>query len=143
MEQSQSNSENHSNSIFIMKRLTSLLLMGLIFAATAAAQAVIKFDKTAIDFGTFAEAQPQTAIFTFTNTGTEPLVVHQAMTVCGCTVAEYTKNKVMPGKTGQVKVVYNGNGKPKGYFKKVVTIRTNASNAITRLYVEGNMTIKE
>lgn len=126
-----------------MKRLSVFLLTAIVFVVTAAAQAVIKFDKTTVDFGTFPEAQPQTAIFTFTNTGNEPLVVHQAMTVCGCTVAEYTKNKVMPGKTGQVKVVYNGNGKPKGYFKKVVTIRTNASNAITRLYVEGNMTIKE
>lgn len=126
-----------------MKRLSAFIFSAILFVATAAAQAVIKFDKTTFDFGTFAEAQPQTAIFTFTNTGTEPLVVHQAMTVCGCTVAEYTQTKVMPGKTGQVKVVYNGKGKPKGYFKKVVTIRTNASNAITRLYVEGSMTIKE
>ena len=75
--------------------------------------------------------------------GSEMCIRDRAMTVCGCTVAEYTKTKVLPGKTGQVKVIYNGQGKPKGYFKKVVTIRTSASNAITRLYVEGNMTIKE
>lgn len=107
------------------------------------AQAVIKFDKNSYDFGKFSEDKSQTFIFTFTNTGDEPLVIQQVMTTCGCTVADYTKNPIAAGKKGQIKVSYNGKGKPKGFFRKVITIRSNATNALTRIYISGDMQIKE
>ena len=40
----------------------------------AAAQAELHFEKTTFDFGEFMEKDVQTAVFTFTNTGNEPLV---------------------------------------------------------------------
>jgi hypothetical protein len=36
-------------------------------------------------------------------------------------------------------VVYNGKGKSAGEFKKLITIRSNASNELVRLYIMGNM----
>ena len=107
------------------------------------AQAIIKFDKTTHNFGTFPEEKPVSTTFSFTNTGDEPLVIQQAMSTCGCTVADYTKEPIKPGAKGQIKVTYNGKGKPEGHFKKVVTVRTNASNALTRIYIEGKMTVKK
>ncbi|MDY4031406.1 MAG: DUF1573 domain-containing protein [Alloprevotella sp.] len=108
----------------------------------AAAQAELHFEKTTFDFGEFMEKDIQTAVFTFTNTGNEPLIIHQAMTTCGCTVADYTKSKIMPGKTGEVRITYNGKNKPRGHFKKVVTIRSNAATPMTRIYVTGTMKAK-
>jgi hypothetical protein len=126
-----------------MKRLfTTFLLLALGFVGISA-QAVISFEKTSHNFGTFPEEQPQTAVFYFTNTGDKPLIIQQAMSTCGCTVASYTKEPVQPGKKGQVTVTYNGKNKLAGHFKKVVTVRTNASNALVRVYIEGDMTIKE
>lgn len=122
-----------------MKRIIFSYLLFVVGVMCASAQAVIKFDKNSHNFGSFAEETPVSTIFYFTNTGDQPLIVQQAMSTCGCTVANYTKDPVKPGEKGQIKVTYNGKGKPSGHFKKVITVRTNASNSLTRLYIEGTM----
>ena len=106
--------------------------------------AEIKFDKVTHDFGKFYESNPiVSCTFTFTNIGEEPLVINQAIATCGCTVPSYTKEPIQPGKKGEIKVTYNGTGKPIGHFKKTITVRTNGAVEITRLYIEGNMTIEQ
>lgn len=100
----------------------------------------IKFDQTSHNFGKFPESSPRVScIFTYTNTGDQPLVVHQAVASCGCTVPEYTKAPVQPGQKGQIKVTYNGAGKFPGRFKKTITVRTNGVVEMVRLYIEGEM----
>ena len=85
---------------------------------SAQGKADIKFDKTSHNFGTFSENDPVVScVFTFTNVGDAPLVIHQAVASCGCTVPEYTQEPVLPGKTGTVKITYNGTGKYPGHFK--------------------------
>lgn len=120
-----------------------LLTLGLSYAS-AQKQAEIKFDKTTHDFGTFSESNPKVSCtFKFTNTGNAPLVIHQAVASCGCTIPSYTKEPVKPGESGEIKITYNGAGKSAGHFKKSITIRSNAKTEITRLYIEGDMTPKE
>ncbi len=129
----------------VMKRVILSLIMVLAAITYASAQtADIKFDKTSHDFGTFSEKNPKVeCTFTFTNIGDAPLVIHQAVASCGCTVPEYTKEPIMPGKTGTIKVTYNGIGKYPGHFKKSITLRTNAKTEMIRLYVEGDMEAKD
>ena len=124
-----------------MNKRILFLLATFIFlgSLTVSAQAILKFEKISHNFGKFAEEKPVTYTFVFTNTGDEPLVIHQAMSSCGCTIANYTKTPVEPGKKGEVNVTYNGKGKYPGHFKKAITIRSNASNKLVRLYVEGDM----
>ena len=111
---------------------------------SAQGKADIKFDKTSHNFGTFSENDPVVScVFTFTNVGDAPLVIHQAVASCGCTVPEYTQEPVLPGKTGTVKITYNGTGKYPGHFKKSITLRTNAKTEMMRLFVEGDMTPKD
>ncbi|MBR3727172.1 MAG: DUF1573 domain-containing protein [Prevotella sp.] len=120
--------------------LTAMLIVACTAAFAQEKQAQIKFNKTTLDLGKFSEAQPvQECIFTFTNAGTAPLVINQAVASCGCTVPAYTKEPVAPGKTGQIKVTYNGKGKFPGHFKKSITVRTNGKPEMTRLYIEGTM----
>ena len=130
--------------IFIMlKRLFGTLCLLFVISIAAFAQAgkaEIKFDKTSHNFGQFSEKQPmQKCTFTFTNTGTAPLVIHQAIASCGCTVPAYTKTPILPGKKGEITVTYNGTGKFPGHFKKTITVRSNATTEMTRLQVEGDM----
>ena len=129
-----------------MKRilfLAVMLIAGIGFAS-AQGQAEIKFDKTTHDFGTFSESNPLvTCTFIFTNIGDAPLVVHQAVASCGCTVTQHTKEPVLPGEKGEIKVTYNGKGRYPGHFKKSVTVRTNSKKEMLRLYIEGEMTPKE
>ncbi len=126
-----------------MKRLilaSILSVFGLLAFAAGGGEAEIKFEKTSHNFGTFPESSPKvTCTFKFTNTGDNLLVIHQAMTSCGCTVPQFPKEPIKPGESGEIKVVYNGAGKFPGHFKKSITIRSNARQEIIRLYVEGDM----
>lgn len=102
--------------------------------------AEIKFDKVLHDFGKFSEDNAiVTCTFTFTNTGQAPLVITQCVASCGCTIPSYSDKPVAPGKTGTVKVTYNGKGRMAGQFKKVITVMTNAKNKMTRLCIQGEM----
>lgn len=124
-----------------MKKIFLLLMMLVSLVAYAQQeQPEIKFDKTVHNFGTFSEKTPvQTAVFAFTNIGKTPLIINQAIASCGCTIPSYTKEPIMPGEKGTVKVTYNGKGKFPGHFKKSITIRTNGKVEMVRLYIEGDM----
>lgn len=123
----------------MLKKAFSVFALAALFCLSASAQAVIKFEKTVIDFGTFDEDQPQTCVFEFVNNGDKPLVIHQAFASCGCTVPEHTQEPIQPGKKGVINVRYNGKGKREGEFQKVITVRSNASNSLERVYIRGNM----
>ncbi len=122
----------------------TLLFLGITIADAQEEQASIKFDATTNNFGSFSEKEPvQKCVFTFTNAGTAPLVINQAIASCGCTVPKYTKQPVAPGETGKIDVTYNGKGRYPGHFKKTITVRTNGDPEMTRLYIEGDMTEAE
>lgn len=122
--------------------LTTLFLVSVILAVIAQGTAEIKFDKTTYSFGYFKETEKVSCKFKFTNTGNGPLVIHQAIATCGCTVPKYPKEPIKPGESGEITVTYNGAGKFPGYFRKSITIRTNAKNEVIRLYIEGDMIAK-
>lgn len=124
---------------------TLLLIIGLAtYATVLGGEAEITFENTSHNFGTFSETSPKvTCTFSFKNTGDGPLVIHQAIASCGCTVPQYPKEPIKPGDSGKIVVTYNGAGKFPGHFKKSITIRTNGKKEMTRLYVEGDMTPKD
>lgn len=124
--------------------LTTLFLVSSILIVLAQGTAEITFDKTTHNFGTFSENSPKvTCKFQFKNTGDGPLVIHQAIASCGCTVPRYPKESLKPGESGEITVTYDGTGKFPGHFRKTITIRTNGKKEITRLYIEGDMMPKE
>lgn len=103
--------------------------------------AQIKFEKEYHDFGTFSrkDTAQVTVIFTYTNTGEQPLIIQAARTSCGCTKAAFSPEPVMPGKQGQISVTYNGNEVSPGYFKKSIDITSNGSEEPVTLYIWGTM----
>ena len=120
--------------------MSVMLMASVCFAMAQQNQASIKFDKMIHNFGTFSEDQPtQKCVFTFTNVGTAPLIINQAVASCGCTIPSYTKAPIEPGEKGEIKVTYNGTGAFPGHFKKTITVRTNGVTELTRLYIEGVM----
>ena len=120
--------------------MSVMLMASVCFAMAQQNQASIKFDKMIHNFGTFSENQPtQKCVFTFTNVGTAPLIINQAVASCGCTIPSYTKAPIKPGEKGEIKVKYNGTGAFPGHFKKTITVRTNGVTELTRLYIEGVM----
>ena len=78
---------------------TLLLVISLVsYAAIQSGEAEITFENTSHNFGTFSESSPKvTCTFKFKNTGDGPLVIHQAIASCGCTVPQYPKEPIKPG----------------------------------------------
>ena len=123
----------------ILTILVALLAFTGVYGDTALSE--IKFDTTVHNFGTFPESKSVvTCKFTFTNVGNAPLIINQAIASCGCTVPSYTEKPIAPGAKGEISVTYNGKGRYPGYFKKIITTRSNAKTHLVRLYIEGNMT---
>ena len=101
---------------------------------------VIKFEKTTVSIGTFSQDDPvQTCVFKFTNVGKGKLVINYIRTSCGCTVAEYPKDYISPGGSGEIKVTYDGTGKLPGKVKKYLQVFTNCKDDMTRIFISGEM----
>lgn len=126
--------------IFILSLLCFFAIASTYAQVTETKQAEIKFEKTSHNFGTFPEKDSKVScVFKFKNVGNASLIIHQAIASCGCTVPKYTKEPIKPGESGSIEIHYNGKGRNPGYFKKSITVRTNAKNKVTRLYIEGTM----
>ena len=86
--------------------LATLALSTVLFAQKKADD-VAKFKSETIDMGKIKQDVPTTAVFEITNIGSEPLIIEQANPTCGCTIGDYTKEPIAPGKTGTIKATYN------------------------------------
>lgn len=96
------------------------------------------FGQSSHDFGNILQDSENTKIFTFTNTGKEPLIIENAKGSCGCTVPQYPKEPIAPGGTGEIKVVYKP-GKQKNKQNKTVTITANTEPASTILTIMADV----
>jgi hypothetical protein len=93
------------------------------------------------DFGNLSDQKNAEHVFVFKNVGKTPLIISNASASCGCTVPEFPKEPIMPGKTGQLKVTFNTAGKS-GPFDKTVYIMSNASvnNERYEIHIKGSVT---
>jgi uncharacterized cupredoxin-like copper-binding protein len=97
---------------------------------------VMTFDKTTHDFGTIKEGEAQQTVFTFTNTGSAPLIITNATSSCGCTVPDYPKNTpIAPGDSGQLTVNFNGTGMNK--VTKTIRIEANTASGFENIKIEA------
>ena len=128
-----------------MKKFLSFLgmLCLAIVSYTTQAQEVktgpyIEVDKTVHDYGDIERGGDPYCFFEVTNTGTEPLIISNAKGSCGCTVPEWSREPIMPGKTSEIKVRYDT--KRVGPINKTVTLTSNATNEPALvLRIKGNV----
>ncbi|TAH26311.1 MAG: DUF1573 domain-containing protein [Cytophagales bacterium] len=89
--------------------------------------AVIGFPITSHDFGDIIQGDKVSFVFKYKNTGTEPLIINEVLTTCGCTATEWSKTPLAPGEIGSLSASFNSEGKM-GRQNKVITILSNATN---------------
>ncbi|MBL7816754.1 MAG: DUF1573 domain-containing protein [Saprospiraceae bacterium] len=111
-------------------------------AAATGKTTAIKFDELNYNWGSVAEGDKMTHIFKFKNTGSNDLIISDAHGSCGCTVPEWPKEPIKPGKSGEIKVVFDSKGKP-GDQQKTVTLTANTEPANTVLTIKGNVKASE
>lgn len=99
-------------------------------------QAIIKFDNEWHDFGTLLQGEVVTYSFHFTNTGNMPLIISSVKSSCGCTVGDYPRQPIEPGKSGAIKVTYDSKGHH-GFQSRTLTVMTNTLPAKTTLRIKA------
>ncbi|MES2329329.1 MAG: DUF1573 domain-containing protein [Bacteroidota bacterium] len=106
---------------------------------TAAQAAGIKFKEAenTHDFGAIPQGTPVSYDFVFTNTGKAPLILNGAAPSCGCTVPEWPKEAIAPGKSGVIKVTYNA-ANP-NTFDRTVSVTSNADPVV--LHIKGDVKV--
>ncbi len=89
--------------------------------------AKIFFPETQFDFGKVKEGSKLNHTFTFQNTGTQPLIIKDVKTSCGCTAAVISEKNIQPGKSGSIKVDFD-TSKRQGKTSKMITVVSNDTN---------------
>jgi len=106
----------------------------------------IRFEEETFDWGKVTDGDRVTHVFKFKNTGSEPLIISNAKGSCECVAAEWPKDAIGPGKSGEIKVVFNSDGKGKEYGNEIsrpvrffyfITITSNSDPADTYLKING------
>ncbi|PVX49833.1 uncharacterized protein DUF1573 [Balneicella halophila] len=121
-----------------MKKRIIILLTFFLPVLVFGQQEVMKFKKTTHDFGTIKEEGGSvTHVFEFENIGEIPILIRTVEASCGCTTPAWTKEPVLPGETGIVKVTYNPINRP-NKFTKTANITTNVGSK--RLIIKGFVT---
>lgn len=100
----------------------------------------IVFEKLTHDFGTFSEdSELQKCIFKFTNHQKKAIAIAQVQSTCGCAVPQYTKEVIPPGKSGNISITYNPQGRPGG-FNRIIIVSFSGQPEKVRLSIKGNVT---
>ena len=122
-----------------MKKLlfASLLLCSSALLAQKKSDELAKFNLETYDFGKIKQGIPATATFIVTNTGSEDLLIEQATPSCGCTISDYTKAPIAPGKTGTIHATYNAAGL--GHIDKTLTVKFAGSSDVKYIKLTGEV----
>lgn len=121
---------------------TALLLVATAFVSKSqttapVSTAEITFEKVEHDYGTIKKSADGNCEFKFKNTGKEPLILTDVKSSCGCTVPAWTKEPILPGKSGSIKVRYAT--ERVGVIDKSITVISNAKNSPIVLHIKGTI----
>lgn len=99
----------------------------------------ITFDSDLHDFGRITAGESISYSFHFRNTGDADLVLSGCSATCGCTVADYPRGRIAPGKEGYVTVTFNSQGKTGQQYQEV-TVTSNAQPGRNILKITAQVT---
>lgn len=122
-----------------MKKLlfAALVLSSTTLFAQKKADDIAKLNVETYDFGKVKQNVAPTATITVTNIGTEPLIIDQAQPSCGCTVSDYTKSPIAPGKTGTITATYNAAAL--GPINKTLTVKFAGADDVKFVKLTGDV----
>jgi hypothetical protein len=122
--------------------MKKLLLAIVLFSSTSLfaqkkADDIAKINVETYDLGKVKQNVPATATFVVTNTGKDDLLIDQANPTCGCTISDYTKSPIAPGKTGVIHATYNAANL--GHIDKTLTVKFAGADDIKFIKLTGEV----
>jgi len=100
--------------------------------------AYIAFAENSKEFGDITQGDVVEHVFTFENTGDEPLIITTVNVTCGCTATEWPREPILPGGESSIKVKFNSAGKM-GRQNKVITVVSNSVAPINQVKIVTNV----
>jgi len=132
----------------LFKQIITILLFSALPAFQVLAQkevvqkplskAKIQFTEKQHDFGDIVQGESVSYKFAFQNTGTEPLMILNVQTTCGCTAPEWPKKPIPAGEAGEIVVTFNSSKKI-GRVNKIITVFTNGEKPEEKLKIVSNI----
>lgn len=96
------------------------------------------FGETDFIFGDIKKGKKVSHTFEVTNTGQNPLVISNVKPGCGCTIPEYTKDPILPGKKGKITLLFDSSNFD-GVVYKVADVYANLEKVPVRLTFSANI----
>lgn len=100
--------------------------------------AKMSFEEPNFFFGSVKEGEIVKKEFSFTNTGKVPLLIKDARSTCGCTVADWPKQPVLPGEQAIIKAEFDTKNKT-GKQVKTISITANTYPSVTKIELLGEV----
>lgn len=102
----------------------------------------MSFDTTTFSFGKIREGEVVEHIFEFTNSGKVALLISDANTSCGCTVAEVPREPIAPGEKGRIVARFDSKARV-GIQRKFIDVKANTYPSSMQLILEGEVIAKK
>ncbi|WP_185194828.1 DUF1573 domain-containing protein [Chryseobacterium cheonjiense] len=98
----------------------------------------IALSESNFDFGKVKKGDKVQHVYEITNTGSNPLVISEVKPGCGCTVPDFTKEPIMPGKKGKITLHFDS-ANFDGNVNKYADVFANVEKAPIKLTFTANI----
>lgn len=116
---------------FLIFSAAPATMAGFSAAAQERIGGTVEFDKTVHDFGDVMLSDgPLRCTFTMKNISDKPVVIYNVVTSCGCTDVEWTRQPIMPGKTGTISSTYSNDEGPYPFDKNLTAYVSGIGNPV-------------
>ena len=114
----------------------ALLVLG---ADATGSQPTIRFEREIFTFEPILEGDSVEVAFASRNVGSQPLVIHDVSTSCGCATAEYPSGPLKPGERGAVRTTFHSRGYSGDVGLTLVVKSNDAKDPMRTLHIGGKV----
>jgi hypothetical protein len=118
--------------MFMIRKLLSLVLLVSFFSceemedkkinAEPGSVTSIEWTKPSRNLGKINEGQKLQISYHFKNTGSKPLIIKSVIPGCGCTLADYPKEPIAPGKEADIIASFDSKGREGHQHKEIQVV---------------------
>jgi hypothetical protein len=101
----------------------------------------IEWIDSAKNMGKINQGQKLQIAFRFKNSGKNPLVIQSVTPSCGCTVADFPKEPIAPGKEGEITGAFDSEGRSGLQHKELTVIANTEGNSEHKLTFEVDIQV--
>ncbi len=97
------------------------------------------FNTNEFNFGTINEGEKREFDFVLTNSGKSDLIIRKVKASCGCTAVTPAETVIKPGKSTNIKTIFDSTGKPGKQNRTITVITNDPDNSTITLRVTGEV----